>query len=47
MQVTLSGLLNMVDGLWSSSGHERILNFTTNHKDRLDLAQLRPPAGWT
>lgn len=42
MQVTLSGLLNMVDGLWSSSGHERILVFTTNHKDRLDPALLRP-----
>jgi hypothetical protein len=42
LQVTLSGLLNMVDGLWSSSGHERILIFTTNHKDRLDPALLRP-----
>jgi hypothetical protein len=42
MQVTLSGLLNMVDGLWSSSGQERILIFTTNHKDRLDPALLRP-----
>lgn len=41
-KVTLSGLLNMVDGLWSSSGHERILIFTTNHKDRLDQALLRP-----
>ncbi|XP_047060851.1 AAA-ATPase At3g50940-like [Lolium rigidum] len=41
-KVTLSGLLNMVDGLWSSSGQERILIFTTNHKDRLDQALLRP-----
>ncbi|KAF8697029.1 hypothetical protein HU200_036680 [Digitaria exilis] len=41
-KVTLSGLLNMVDGLWSSSGHERILVFTTNHADRLDTALLRP-----
>ncbi|XP_062216538.1 AAA-ATPase At3g50940-like [Phragmites australis] len=41
-KVTLSGLLNMVDGLWSSSGHERILIFTTNHMDRLDQALLRP-----
>ncbi|CAO1948212.1 unnamed protein product [Urochloa humidicola] len=41
-KVTLSGLLNMVDGLWSSSGHERILIFTTNHMDRLDPALLRP-----
>lgn len=42
IQVTLSGLLNMVDGLWSCSGHERILIFTTNHMDRLDPALLRP-----
>jgi mitochondrial chaperone BCS1 len=42
MQVTLSGLLSMVDGLWSSSGHERILVFTTNHMDRLDPALIRP-----
>jgi SpoVK/Ycf46/Vps4 family AAA+-type ATPase len=32
----------MVDGLWSSSGHERIPIFTTNHMDRLDPALLRP-----
>lgn len=32
----------MVDGLWSSSGHERILIFTTNHVDRLDPALIRP-----
>ncbi|XP_052192825.1 AAA-ATPase At3g50940-like [Diospyros lotus] len=41
-QLTLSGLLNFVDGLWSSCGDERILIFTTNHKDRLDPALLRP-----
>uniref|UniRef100_A0A0D9V3E8 AAA+ ATPase domain-containing protein n=1 Tax=Leersia perrieri TaxID=77586 RepID=A0A0D9V3E8_9ORYZ len=41
-KVTLSGLLNMVDGLWSSSGHERILIFTTTHVDPLDQALLRP-----
>ncbi|KAG8056066.1 hypothetical protein GUJ93_ZPchr0001g29883 [Zizania palustris] len=41
-KVTLSGLLNMVDGLWSSSGHERILIFTTNHVDRVEPALLRP-----
>ncbi|RWR82439.1 protein HYPER-SENSITIVITY-RELATED 4-like protein [Cinnamomum micranthum f. kanehirae] len=41
-QVTLSGLLNFVDGLWSSCGDERIIIFTTNHKDRLDPALLRP-----
>ncbi|KAL5829414.1 hypothetical protein ACOSQ3_018882 [Xanthoceras sorbifolium] len=41
-QVTLSGLLNFIDGLWSSCGDERIIMFTTNHKDRLDPALLRP-----
>ncbi|KAE8659465.1 putative Cytochrome BC1 synthesis [Hibiscus syriacus] len=41
-QMTLSGLLNFVDGLWSSCGDERIIVFTTNHKDRLDPALLRP-----
>ncbi|KAF9676040.1 hypothetical protein SADUNF_Sadunf09G0097200 [Salix dunnii] len=41
-QVTLSGLLNFVDGLWSSCGDERIIIFSTNHKERLDPALLRP-----
>ncbi|CAD6217888.1 unnamed protein product [Miscanthus lutarioriparius] len=41
-QVTLSGLLNFIDGLWSTSGEERIIVFTTNYKDRLDPALLRP-----
>ncbi|KAL3505321.1 hypothetical protein ACH5RR_035162 [Cinchona calisaya] len=41
-KITLSGLLNFVDGLWSSCGDERIIAFTTNHKDRLDPALLRP-----
>ncbi|CAA2978384.1 AAA-ATPase At3g50940-like [Olea europaea subsp. europaea] len=41
-QVTLSGLLNFIDGLWSSCGDERIIVFTTNHKDRLNPALLRP-----
>ncbi|KAG7636570.1 AAA+ ATPase domain [Arabidopsis thaliana x Arabidopsis arenosa] len=41
-RVTLSGLLNFVDGLWSSFGDERIIVFTTNHKERLDPALLRP-----
>jgi chaperone BCS1 len=40
--VTLSGLLNFIDGLWSSCGDERIIVFTTNHRDRLDPALLRP-----
>ncbi|KAL7241224.1 hypothetical protein ACSBR2_006780 [Camellia fascicularis] len=41
-QLTLSGLLNFMDGLWSSCGDEKIIIFTTNHKDRLDPALLRP-----
>ncbi|XVF58780.1 hypothetical protein PTKIN_Ptkin07bG0094000 [Pterospermum kingtungense] len=40
--VTLSGLLNFLDGLWSSCGDERIIIFTTNHKEKLDSALLRP-----
>ncbi|RDX61752.1 AAA-ATPase, partial [Mucuna pruriens] len=39
---TLSGLLNYMDGLWSSGGEERIIIFTTNHKERIDPALLRP-----
>jgi chaperone BCS1 len=35
-------MLNFVDGLWSASGEERIIVFTTNYKDRLDPALLRP-----
>ncbi|KAK9670179.1 hypothetical protein RND81_13G183500 [Saponaria officinalis] len=42
MQLSLSGLLNFIDGLWSSCGDERIIMLTTNHKDRLDPAMLRP-----
>ncbi|KAF8018701.1 hypothetical protein BT93_H3563 [Corymbia citriodora subsp. variegata] len=41
-QVTLSGFLNFIDGLWSSCGDERIIIFTTNHKEKLDPALLRP-----
>ncbi|KAE8680837.1 Detected protein of unknown function [Hibiscus syriacus] len=41
-QVTLSGLLNFIDGLWSCCGEERIIIFTTNHKERLDPALVRP-----
>ncbi|KAI9165384.1 hypothetical protein LWI28_013134 [Acer negundo] len=39
---TLSGMLNFIDGLWSSCGEERIIIVTTNHKERLDPALLRP-----
>ncbi|ESQ28959.1 hypothetical protein EUTSA_v10023872mg, partial [Eutrema salsugineum] len=41
-QVTLSSLLNFVDGLWSSCGNERIIVFTTNYREKLDPALLRP-----
>ncbi|GJX08870.1 AAA-ATPase-like protein [Tanacetum coccineum] len=40
--ITLSGFLNFIDGLWSSCGDERIIIFTTNRKDKLDPALLRP-----
>ncbi|KAK9099897.1 hypothetical protein Scep_023327 [Stephania cephalantha] len=39
--ITLSGLLNFTDGLWSCCGSERIFVFTTNHIDKLDPALLR------
>ncbi|KAK6281388.1 hypothetical protein POUND7_015213 [Theobroma cacao] len=41
-QLTLSGLITFIDGLWSSCGDERIIVFTTNHRDKLDPALLRP-----
>jgi SpoVK/Ycf46/Vps4 family AAA+-type ATPase len=39
--VTLSGLLNFIDGLWSACTGERIVVFTTNHVERLDPALIR------
>lgn len=39
--LTLSGLLNFADGLLSCFGEERIIIFTTNHKEKLDTALLR------
>ena len=42
LQFSLSGLLNIIDGLWSSCGEARIIVFTTNDKDKLDPALLRP-----
>jgi SpoVK/Ycf46/Vps4 family AAA+-type ATPase len=39
--VTLSGLLNFIDGLWSACGGERVVVFTTNHIDKLDPALIR------
>ncbi|KAF3785540.1 HYPER-SENSITIVITY-RELATED 4 protein [Nymphaea thermarum] len=40
-KVTLSGLLNFIDGLWSSCGEERLIIFTTNHIEKLDPALIR------
>ncbi|MFS7906420.1 hypothetical protein Hanom_Chr01g00058961 [Helianthus anomalus] len=33
-KVTLSGMLNFVDGLWSTYGGDRLIVFTTNHAVR-------------
>ncbi|KAJ5124988.1 ATPase AAA-type core [Penicillium bovifimosum] len=38
--ITLSGLLNVIDGVAASEG--RILIMTTNHMEKLDAALLRP-----
>ena len=40
MPVTLSGLLNAIDGVGAQEG--RLLFMTTNHPDRLDEALIRP-----
>ncbi|KAE8010535.1 hypothetical protein FH972_006901 [Carpinus fangiana] len=39
---TLSCLLNSIDGLWTKGSDERIIVFTTNHKDQIDPALLSP-----
>ncbi|KAI4983311.1 hypothetical protein ZWY2020_023803 [Hordeum vulgare] len=40
-KVTLSGVLNIIDGLWSACGGERVIVLTTNHKENLDPALIR------
>ncbi|CAN1814040.1 Protein HYPER-SENSITIVITY-RELATED 4 [Linum perenne] len=40
--IDLQDRSNSKDGLWSSCGDERIIVFTTNHKEKLDPALLRP-----
>ncbi|KAL9297142.1 hypothetical protein ACSQ67_023038 [Phaseolus vulgaris] len=40
-KVTLSGLLNCIDGIWSGCAGERIIIFTTNHVEKLDPALIR------
>ncbi|KAL3746058.1 hypothetical protein ACJRO7_015069 [Eucalyptus globulus] len=39
--ITLTGLLNFTNGLWSCCGSERIFVFTTNRIEKLDQALLR------
>lgn len=39
-RLSFSGLLNALDGV--TSAEERIIFMTTNHRDRLDLALIRP-----
>ncbi|CAN1229157.1 AAA-ATPase At4g25835 [Linum grandiflorum] len=38
--ITLSGLLNFTDGLWSCCGSERIFVFTTNHDSAEELPRV-------
>ncbi|KAK9678395.1 hypothetical protein RND81_11G208600 [Saponaria officinalis] len=40
-KVSLSGVLNFIDGLWSCCANERIIILTTNRKEKLDKALLR------
>ncbi|XBH72309.1 hypothetical protein VPH35_099636 [Triticum aestivum] len=40
-RLTLSGLLNFIDGLWSAHSGERIIVFTTNYVGELDPALIR------
>jgi len=40
-RVTLSGLLNFIDGIWSACGGERLIVFTTNYVEKLDPALIR------
>ncbi|GAB4858469.1 hypothetical protein Ancab_009943 [Ancistrocladus abbreviatus] len=40
-ELTLSGLLNCIDGIWSSCGEERLIIFTTNFIEKLDPALIR------
>ncbi|KAF3970607.1 hypothetical protein CMV_005724 [Castanea mollissima] len=40
-KVTPSGLLNFIDGIWSNSGKEMIIIFTTNFREKLDPALRR------
>jgi hypothetical protein len=39
---SLSGLLNSINGLWTTDSEEQIIIFTTKHKDQIDSALLHP-----
>ncbi|KAM1133234.1 hypothetical protein ACFX19_043213 [Malus domestica] len=39
-KISISAILNFIDGLWSTCEEERIVVFMTNHKDRLDPVLL-------
>ncbi|KAL5582427.1 hypothetical protein UlMin_014869 [Ulmus minor] len=39
--VTLSRLLNFIDGIWPACGGERLIVFTTNNVEKLDPALIR------
>ncbi|KAG6421837.1 hypothetical protein SASPL_118395 [Salvia splendens] len=41
IKITLSGLLNFIDGLWCACGGERIIVFTTNYVEKLDPTLIR------
>jgi len=40
-QITLPGLLNIIDGIWSASTGERLIIFITNYAEKLDHALIR------
>ncbi|GJN24802.1 hypothetical protein PR202_gb12568 [Eleusine coracana subsp. coracana] len=40
-KVTLSGLLNFIDGIWSAHNDKQIIVLTTNFVDKLDAALIR------
>ncbi|KAH7857131.1 hypothetical protein Vadar_009314 [Vaccinium darrowii] len=46
-KLTLSRLLNFIDGLWPSYRDERITVITTNKKDKLDATICGPVVAWT
>ena len=45
-KITLSGLLNSMDGLWSSCGEQLIIVLTTNYEGRIDMPVYMGYCGW-